>query len=310
MPTIPLIEPPVQSMRLADGRTLSWQEFGVPDGRPVLYFHGGGSFSLEAGLFHREAVERSIRLIATNRPGAGSSSLCPGRPIAAYAEDLLELLAQLDIDRFACLGESNGGMVTLAVAATLAPRVLGAVPINPTVPWFDPWAKRVSPASVAWAYRIMRYCPSLLVGMAALFKGKLRDQKASAASEGSEFHPMDLIGPPPGTEEDVAELQWRVMAQSSGRQALLPELAWASSDWGFDYYRIPVRLDFFCGAYDAQAPFALVLADRNPNARFHYFSYGHSAFSHPDARRRIFDRAAAYFDSPDRACTVSPDASS
>src|SRR3546814_16267232 len=83
MDDIPLIDPPLQSMTLADGRQLTWQEFGLPDGRPVLYFHGGGSFSLEAGIFHREAVQRNIRLIATNRPGAGGSSLCPGRAVAA-----------------------------------------------------------------------------------------------------------------------------------------------------------------------------------------------------------------------------------
>src|SRR3546814_11895962 len=74
------------------------------------------------------------------------------------------------------------------------------------------------------------------------------------------------------------------MEQSPKRAALalMPELAWASSDWGFDYYSMPVPLDFFCGVHDAQAPFALVLADRNPDARFHSFSFGHYGFSHPD----------------------------
>src|SRR3546814_4539077 len=144
MDDIPLIDPPLQSMTLADGRQLTWQEFGLPDGRPVLYFHGGGSFSLEAGIFHREAVQRNIHLIATNRPGAGGSSLCPGRPVAAYSNDLRELLDHLKIEKFACLGESNGGLVTMAVAATLPDRVLGAIPINPTVPWFDSVARTVS----------------------------------------------------------------------------------------------------------------------------------------------------------------------
>src|SRR3546814_6614122 len=104
---------PLQSMTLADGRQLTWQEFGLPDGRPVLYFHGGGSFSLEAGIFHREAVQRNIHLIATNRPGAGGSSLCPGRPVAAYSNDLRELFDHLKIEKFACLGESTGGPVPM-----------------------------------------------------------------------------------------------------------------------------------------------------------------------------------------------------
>jgi len=51
---------------LTDSRQLTWQEFDLPEGRPALYFHGGGSTNLEAGIFHREAVQRNIRPIATD----------------------------------------------------------------------------------------------------------------------------------------------------------------------------------------------------------------------------------------------------
>src|SRR3546814_9575779 len=91
MDDIPLIDPPLQSMTLADGRQLTWQEFGLPDGRPVLYFHGGGSFSLEAGIFHREAVQRNIHLIATNRPGAGGSSLCRSEEHTSELQSLMRI---------------------------------------------------------------------------------------------------------------------------------------------------------------------------------------------------------------------------
>lgn len=295
MNTIPLIDPPKKSMTLADGRTLEWQEFGLPDGKPVLYFHGGGSHCLEAGIFHREAAQRNIRLVSTNRPGAGGTTVCPGRPVAAYTNDLGELLDRLQIGQFACLGESNGGLVALAVAAGMAPRVLGAVPINPTVPWFDPLARSVTSGSAAIAYRLMKYWPGLLVMAAAGSIGAARREKAKAGQGGKGFNRLDLVGPPPGTEADVGEFQWRVMEQPTEKPALMSELRWAASDWGFDYYSIPTALDFYCGAYDAQAPFALVLADRNPDARFHYFSYGHHGFSHPDARRRIFDRVSGCF---------------
>lgn len=297
MENIPLIDPPIQSMKLADGRQLTWQEFGVPDGRPVLYFHGGGALSLEAGIFHREAVQGSIRLISTNRPGAGDSSLCPGRPVAAYSNDLKELLDFLKIEKFACLGESNGGMVTLAVAATMADRVVGAIPINPTVPWFDPLARGVSPGMAAWGYRLMKWCPGLIYSLAENSGPRARKARAAAGPGNGKFRPSDNFGPPPGTEDDVAELHWRMMKERAGKQGLVAELKWASGDWGFDFYSIPTRLDFFCGVHDAQAPFALVLADLNPDAAFNYFSYGHSGFSHPDARRRIFETVCGYFKS-------------
>jgi hypothetical protein len=104
----------------------------------------------------------------------------------------------------------------------------------------------------------------------------------------------EQFGPPPGTEEDVGEILYGVLSQVNSR-SIRPELKWATRNWGFDYYNIPVQLDFFCGVRDAQAPFALVLADRNPKARFHYFSYGHHGFAHPAARRRIIDSIASYF---------------
>lgn len=294
MKDIPLIDPQRQSMTLADGRTLSWREFGLPGGRPVLYFHGGGSFSLEAGLFHREAVQRNLRLIATDRPGTGASSLCPGRPVATYSDDLRELLDHLGVGNFACLGESNGGMVTLAVAATMPDRVLGGVPINPTVPWFDPIARSVSSCSVAWGYRAMKYIPWALPALARKSVARNHRLRSKLTREAGRFNRMDLLGPPPGIEPDVGDLQWRVALESE-KKALIPELKWACSEWGFDFYSIPVPLDFYCGVHDAQGPFALILADQNPDARFHHFSYGHLAFSHPDARRRIFDTIAGYF---------------
>jgi len=282
-------------MTLADGRHLTWQEFGLPDGKPVCYFHGGGSTSLEAGIFHREAVRNHIRLIATNRPGAAGTTACPGRPVAAYSDDLSELLEALKIEKFACLGESNGGLVTLAVAATLPTRVLGAVPINPTVPWFDPLARRVSSCSAATGYRLMKYWPWVIAAIAANSADRVRKHESAVKRNGGGFNPLDLLGPPPGTEQDVAELQRRVMGEPA-KQALPAEMKWASSNWGFDYYSIPVALDFFCGVHDAQAPFALVLADRNADARFHYFSFGHHGFSHPDARHRILNMICGYFE--------------
>ena len=297
MKNIPLIDPPIQSMTLADGRQMTWQEFGVPDGKPVLYFHGGGSQGFEAGIFHREAVERNIRLISTYRPGAGGSTLCPGRPAVSYTDDLSQLLARLTVEKFACLGESNGGMMTLVVAASMSTRVLGAIPINPTVPWFDPVARSVTPGGAALAYRLMKYWPGILATLAGSSSDGWRKRRAALTKSDDVFHSLDLIGPPPGTEQDVAEVHWRIMNDRAGKQALMAELKWASSDWGVDYYAIPVALDFFCGEHDAQGPFARVLADRNANARFHSFPYGHHGFSLPDTRRRLFDTIASYFGS-------------
>jgi pimeloyl-ACP methyl ester carboxylesterase len=274
-----MIDAPHRTTVLADGRTLTWREYGAPDGEPALYFHGGGSTSLEGGIFHREAADRGVRLIATDRPGAGGSTLRPGRPVAAYSDDLVELLATLDVGEFACFGESNGGLVTMAVAATLPDRVRGGVPINPTVPWHDPVARRVTSRAAAVAYRLMRHAPWLLTAL---------DRRTTARPETLTAHiPVDI-------EPDVGAFHARVMLERAPSTGLRAELDWANGDWGFDPHRIPVPLDFFCGVEDAQAPFALVLAQDNPDARFHHFAGGHHGYSHPDARHRILDTVCGF----------------
>lgn len=294
MNSISLIDTPMQSMILADGRQMTWQEFGAPDGRPTLYFHGGGSWSLEAGLFHQEAIERNLRLIAPNRPGAGGSSLCPGRQVAAYADDLRELLDHLRIIKFACLGESNGGLITMAVAATMSDHVIGALPINPTVPWFDPWARRVSPKGAAFGYRLLKYLPRPVARFVIFGASRSAMPGTKTAPPVAELSLRSLGRPPAGTESEIAQLFQHVMRQKD-YQGLLAEFKWATESWGFDHYAIPARLDFFCGAYDTGVPFAVVLANRNPDARFHIFSFGHLGFMHLDARRRILDMVSQYF---------------
>lgn len=287
--SIPLIEPPLRTLQLADGRALTWQEFGHPDGRPALYFHGGGSIALEAGLFHRDAVAHGIRLIATNRPGACGSSLKPGRPFVAYADDIRELLDHLNVAKCACFGESNGGATTLAIASGLSDRLVGAVPINPTLPWYDPLARQVSSRGAAFGYWALKNVPWALPAGARAAVANYRKLRASGVQP-----PATGFGPPPGTEDDVAELFLKVV-EGVNSARLGPELKWASSNWGFDLYNIPTRLDFFCGVLDLQAPFALLLADRNPDARFHYFSHGHYGFMHPAARLRIVQKVSSYF---------------
>ena len=140
----------------------------------------------------------------------------------------------------------------------------------------------------------MKYMPWLIVWAAAKSTARTSRLQSEARHREVGFDPAGLVGPPPGTEEDVAEIHWRMMDRTD-KQALRADLGWATRDWGFDYYAIPVALDFFCGVHDAQAPFALVLADRNPNARFHHFPFGHHGFSHPDARGRILATISGYF---------------
>ena len=69
------------TMSLADGRTLAWAEYGVPEGRSVLFFHGGNDSRLAGRLLDDAATRAEVRLICPDRPGYGASTFLAGRTI-------------------------------------------------------------------------------------------------------------------------------------------------------------------------------------------------------------------------------------
>jgi pimeloyl-ACP methyl ester carboxylesterase len=100
-----------QQIKLQDGRSLGYAEFGKPDGTPVFYFHGFPSSRLDWLLIDDGAVTTSlnVRLIAPDRPGYGLSDHKRGRKILDWPEDVIELADALHIDQFSVLGISGGG---------------------------------------------------------------------------------------------------------------------------------------------------------------------------------------------------------
>src|SRR3954470_18526977 len=98
-----------RTIRLRDGRTLGYAEYGAPDGMPVIYAHGGLSCRLDVETGASSARESGIRLISVDRPGIGLSGPKPGRVVADWATDIAELTDQLGICAFAAIGWSMGG---------------------------------------------------------------------------------------------------------------------------------------------------------------------------------------------------------
>ena len=105
----------------ACGTTLHLREWGPPDGRPLLFWHGLGSYT---GLYLRDVAELlgdryGIRVIALDPPGVGRS---PALVVERYAlPDLAGLLAglieQLETGPCVVLGHSWGALVACHLAA-------------------------------------------------------------------------------------------------------------------------------------------------------------------------------------------------
>ena len=132
----------VHSLVLREGRALTWAEYGDRNGVPLIELHGGGASHLSGLVYHREALEAGVRIIAADRPGAGGSTPDPDYTVAGFHEDLEQLADHLGLEQFVVMGNSNGGMFSIALAHAMPDRVVGAIPLNPATPVYDD--------SVAW----------------------------------------------------------------------------------------------------------------------------------------------------------------
>ena len=114
------------TLRLSDGRTLGYAQYGAPGGRPVFVFHGSPGSRVQVRAAHEPALARGIRIIAPDRPGLGLSTRLPGRQIADWPNDVRALADALGIARFAVIGISGGGPYVAACAWRLPERITRA----------------------------------------------------------------------------------------------------------------------------------------------------------------------------------------
>jgi pimeloyl-ACP methyl ester carboxylesterase len=122
-------------VRTPDGRTLHVIEGGDPHGLPVVVHHGTPGCALQYEPHAVDAAERGIRLISYDRPGYGGSTPHQGRAVADAAADVSAIADAFGIGDFGTYGGSGGGPHTLACAALLPDRVVGAVAIASVAPF-------------------------------------------------------------------------------------------------------------------------------------------------------------------------------
>ena len=124
-----------RSVTLPDGRELAFEEYGDPDGRPVLSFHGGLSSRLDAAPAHDAARTLGIRIVSPDRPGMGRSTYQPGRRLLDWPADVAVLTDTLALDRFAVMGWSCGGPYAAACAAKMPERITAVGLLSSAVPF-------------------------------------------------------------------------------------------------------------------------------------------------------------------------------
>ncbi len=139
----------IKTVKLSDSRTLTYCEYGDPNGIPVFYAHGGPGSRLEGSLFHEKAVHYGMRLIATDRPGMGGSTFKPDRGLLDYPDDLAELADLLKIEKFGVLGTSGGGAHTVICGYALPQRLIFNIALCGYTNFAElPGAEKMLPAKI------------------------------------------------------------------------------------------------------------------------------------------------------------------
>ena len=282
-------------LTLRDGRTLAYHEWGVPDGVPVLRLQGTPGSRLSR-YPKPEVWERlGVRVIMADRPGYGASTRMPGRGIASVADDLVELLDHLGIDRLPVIGGSGGG-----------PHVLGVAARHP---------QRVSAASVVvGAAPIAEEDIPLLIGLNAESHRRARDGGWDAVfpllvevREKILADPLDgfreaLRDAPPADQAVMDDPAWQATLVESVSEALRPgaegwtDEAIALHHWDIAPEDVSVHIVWWHSRHDANAPVqaARRLADRLPSVDLRLWDGGHLETFHREEEmmRDLLARAA------------------
>jgi len=280
----------VRSLRLSDGRALSWAEYGDPNGVPVFELHGGGASHRSGAVYHREAEGAGVRVIAVDRPGAGGSTPNPDLSFASFPSDLRQLADHLGLRRFVVMGNSNGGAFAVAVAHALPDRVLGAIPLNPATPVFDDSAAwRLTPIYHGLAGRNPA---EIAAGMEAAMRRFLDDPAAARAEDPFQQFPDD-------TESDIVRLYFDAIDLTPA-ETMTQEVGLILQSWGFDVFDVQPRVELFTGLTEIATSYNELWVGKLPNAALHHTTGGHAGQTAPETRWRLMRCVVAL--SEERTC--------
>lgn len=258
-----LHKPQDRFITLPDGRQLGYAEYGVPNGSPMLFFHGApGSRHIHADMAEITA-RRGVRLIAVDRPGYGLSDPQPGRSMLDWPDDIAALADVLGMGPFAIIGFSMGSAYALACAYRLSGRVTKIA-----------LAGAFAPQSALGVTDGMSPAVSGLFALAQSNPDELRNTFAAIASSPAALVEAMSASLP---EWDKIEVNKRTaafeaeyaQALRSGVEGVASDFELVSGNWDFPLDGIHAEIHLWSGTADQNTPPAMTdyLSLQLPNNR-------------------------------------------
>lgn len=234
------------TVALPDERTLSYAEYGDPDGVPVFAFHGVVGSRLLWSLCDAVAADRGVRLVAPDRPGFGGSTFQRGRELLDWPADVRALADHLDVERFGLVGFSGGGPHALACAHAHPARVRGVSLVSTVTPpetreHADPFNEAVLAATKAVpGFSQAAFASSAWLAEAAppMFRASLAGTSGPADRAAFDDPVGDVL------VADAAE------GFRNGSRGSAHDLPLVGSDWGFDPRDLSLPVELYHGRAD------------------------------------------------------------
>ena len=110
-------------VQLPEGAVVAFQEYGAPNGVPVMFCHGWPSSCTMARLTDEPARDLGIRIISVDRPGISGSSLQPDRKLSDWPRIVERIVEHIGVREFRILAISGGAPYAYATAVAMPQRV-------------------------------------------------------------------------------------------------------------------------------------------------------------------------------------------
>ncbi|KAF7592146.1 hypothetical protein BBP40_000633 [Aspergillus hancockii] len=269
--SVPAIDPEQlnQTLTLSDGRTLGFAEYGSPQGKPLLYFHGLPACRYEID-FHELGLRHGARVFALDRPGMGLSTYQPNRKLVDWPADVKEFTRQLGLNEYRIFGGSGGGPYSLVCAKALSKEKLKGVGVLAGFAPLEAGTKGMSLRSrVLW--NLAKWFPDLggvysdwvLVPAARNPDPKVMEEVLAKATK-SNFNKTDSSV---FEDENILRHTAKILRESfrQGSRGYVQEGRILTQPWGFDLREIEFRgVRLWCGDSDRHTPIEMArwMADR------------------------------------------------
>jgi pimeloyl-ACP methyl ester carboxylesterase len=260
-------------VKLSDGRSLGYSEYGDPMGKPVLHFHGFPSSRFE---LHRPATDEiatrlHARVIVVERPGIGLSDYKP-YTIASWPNIVMEFADALRLDRFGVMGVSSGGKYVAACVWKIPQRITAAAIINGTCPYDLPGAKETLSKRDTQLHALADKAPWLLRLMLWKVARDARKNFSSVLSLFTEVSEPDRVAL---SQPDVQRMFGEMVVGAFERGTRGVALDWKleARPWGFSLREIRMPVHIWHGEQDELLPIGQgqIMSNALPDARAKFY---------------------------------------